>query len=133
LGTTYADSYLLHSPFPALEQTLEAWQVLGQLQAEGKVRLIGVCNTYDVGILAALDKARKVQVVQNRWYEGNAWDQKVFNYCKENGIMYQQVFMPTLLAIRTHRDFCTDHSGRSQVLHPFLVIPLSCSWQAHLI
>jgi len=65
--------------------------MLGQLQDEGKVRLIGVSNTYDVRILAALGKARKVQVVQNRWHEGNEWDQKVFNYCKENGIMYQCV------------------------------------------
>jgi hypothetical protein len=29
--------------------------------------------------------------VQNRWYEGNDWDQKVFNYCRELGIMYQYV------------------------------------------
>ena len=79
----------MHSPLPSLEQTLEAWQALAQLQDEGKVRLIGVSNTYDVKILAALDRVRKVQVVQNRWYEGNNWDQKVFNYCKENEIMYQ--------------------------------------------
>jgi len=46
-------------------------------------------NTYDVKILAALQKARKVQVVQNRWYEGNKWDKQVFNYCHEDGIMYQ--------------------------------------------
>ena len=58
--------------------TLEAWKALGQLQDEGKVRLIGVSNTYDVRILASLGKARKVQVVQNRWYEGNEWDQKVW-------------------------------------------------------
>jgi diketogulonate reductase-like aldo/keto reductase len=89
LGTTYLDSYILHSPFPVLEQTLEAWKALAQLQDEGKVRLIGISNTYDVKILAALDKSRKVQVVQNRWYEGNEWDQKVFSYCKENEIMYQ--------------------------------------------
>ena len=91
LGTTYVDSYLLHSPFPALDQTLEAWKALAQLQDEGKVKLIGVSNTYDVRILAALDKARKVQVVQNRWHEGNDWDKKVLNYCKENRIMYQSV------------------------------------------
>ncbi len=51
--------------------------------------MIGVSNTYDVKVLIALGKARKVQVVQNRWYEGNEWDKKVVTYCKENGIMYQ--------------------------------------------
>ncbi|CAA7260657.1 unnamed protein product [Cyclocybe aegerita] len=89
LHTTYLDSYLLHSPLPTIEQTLEAWTTLRQLQDEGKVRLIGVSNTYDVRVLAALQKMRKVQVVQNRWYEGNEWDQAVARYCRENGIMYQ--------------------------------------------
>ncbi|KAJ3510134.1 hypothetical protein NLJ89_g4848 [Agrocybe chaxingu] len=89
LHTTYLDSYLLHSPLPTIGQTLEAWKILMQLQDEGKVRLIGVSNTYDVRVLAALQKVRKVQVVQNRWYEGNEWDQAVVGYCKENGIMYQ--------------------------------------------
>jgi diketogulonate reductase-like aldo/keto reductase len=60
-----------------------------QLQDEGKVRLIGVSNTYDVRILQTLSKERKVQVVQNRWYEGNEWDQKVLSYCRESGVMYQ--------------------------------------------
>ncbi|KAF8800206.1 Aldo/keto reductase [Phlegmacium glaucopus] len=89
LHTTYLDSYLLHSPFPTIEQTLEAWHTLMKLQDEGKVLMIGLSNTYDVGILAALQKARKVQVVQNRWYEGNHWDEQVFNYCREHEIMYQ--------------------------------------------
>ncbi|PPR04370.1 hypothetical protein CVT26_004208 [Gymnopilus dilepis] len=101
LHTTYLDSYLLHSPLATIEQTLEAWHALMQLQDEGKVRLIGVSNTYDVRVLEALSKARKVQVVQNRWYEGNDWDQKVFNYCKESGTMYQSFWTltgsPTLL------------------------------------
>jgi len=89
LHTTYIDSYLLHSPFPTIEQTLEAWHTLMKLQDEGKVLMIGMSNTYDVKILAALQKARKVQVVQNRWYEGNKWDKQVFNYCQQHEIMYQ--------------------------------------------
>ncbi|PPQ89468.1 hypothetical protein CVT25_011994 [Psilocybe cyanescens] len=102
LHTTYIDSYLLHSPFPTMEQTLEAWHALMQLQDEGKVRLIGVSNTYAVRTLMALQRARKVQVVQNRWYEQNEWDQQVLNYCKETGIMYQSFWTlsgsPSLLA-----------------------------------
>jgi len=89
LHTTYIDSYLLHSPFPTIEQTLEAWHTLMKLQDEGKVRMIGMSNTYDVKILAALQKARKVQVVQNRWYERNNWDKQVFNYCQQHEIIYQ--------------------------------------------
>jgi aryl-alcohol dehydrogenase-like predicted oxidoreductase len=90
LGTTYLDSCLLHSPLPTLEQTLEAWKMLAPLQDEGKIPMIDVSNIYDVRVLITLGKARKVQVVQNRWYEGN---KKVVRYCKENGIMYQCVLI----------------------------------------
>jgi len=66
LRTTYLDSYILHSPLKTIEHTLEAWRTLMALQDEGKVRTIGVSNTYDVNILHALSRERKVQVVQNR-------------------------------------------------------------------
>ena len=91
LRTSYLDSYILHSPLPTMEETLEAWRVLGALQDEGNVRLIGVSNTYKVATLQALAQERPVQVVQNRWYERNDWDKDVVQYCKQNGIMYQCV------------------------------------------
>lgn len=60
------------------------------LQSQGKIRKIGVSNTYDVGILQALEQEGKaVQVVQNRWHEGNEWDKVVVQYCMERGIQYQ--------------------------------------------
>ena len=33
-----------------------------------------------------------IDVVQNRWYEGNGWDQEVVQFCKEHGIYYEYVF-----------------------------------------
>jgi diketogulonate reductase-like aldo/keto reductase len=89
LHTTYVDSYILHSPLKTIEHTLEAWRALIALQDEGKVRMIGVSNTYDVKTIRALSRERKVQVVQNRWYEGNGWDKQVLNYCREHDIQYQ--------------------------------------------
>lgn len=59
------------------------------LQDEGKVRKIGVSNTYNVELLEALAAERPVQVVQNRWYEGNHWDRDVYRYCRKNGTQYQ--------------------------------------------
>ena len=93
LQTTYVDSYLLHSPLETLSRTIAAWKVLVTLQDEGKVKRIGVSNTYDVRVLEALeqDGGRRVQVVQNRWFEGNDWDSKVLAYCKERGVQYQYV------------------------------------------
>lgn len=95
LGTTYLDSYILHSPLPTLDLTLEAWRTLMQLQDSGKVKLIGVSNMYDVEVLKALGNERKVQVVQNRWHEGNQWDREVVRYCKANGIFYQSFWTLT--------------------------------------
>lgn len=89
LRTSYLDSYILHSPLPTLDDTLAAWRVLGALQDLGAVRMIGVSNVYDVGVIKALTGVRKVEVVQNRWYEGNHWDKDVVKYCMDNGIMYQ--------------------------------------------
>jgi aryl-alcohol dehydrogenase-like predicted oxidoreductase len=62
---------------------------LGALKDAGKVGMIGVSNTYDVKILEALQKVRKVDVVQNRWYQGNDWDKEVCKFCIVNGIQYQ--------------------------------------------
>ncbi|KAJ6594212.1 NADP-dependent oxidoreductase domain-containing protein [Mycena capillaripes] len=102
LHTTYLDSYILHSPLPTLEETLEAWAALGALQDAGHVRAIGVSNTYDVRVLEALSAVRPIQVVQNRWHEKNSWDNKVCAYCRKQGIEYQSFWTlsgsPSLLA-----------------------------------
>lgn len=110
LRTCYIDSYLLHSPLKTVQATLEAWRALMAAQDAGSVRKIGVSNVYDVRILAALGELRKVQVVQNRWYEGNMWDPDVWKYCKNHGIEYQLV----PLALRQcHRlMIAADLSGR---------------------
>ncbi len=91
LSTTYLDSLLLHSPFPTRSDTLTAYRTLLDAQQEGKVRMLGISNCYDVQELSWLWKETggKVDVVQNRWYQGNGWDKEVYEFCKETGIRYQ--------------------------------------------
>ena len=91
LRTTYLDSYILHSALETYAKTLEAWRVLAGFQDEGRVRVIGLSNTYDPTLLARLgeDTGRAVQVVQNRWYERNGWDREVVEWCRANGAQYQ--------------------------------------------
>ncbi|KAH9830336.1 Aldo/keto reductase [Rhodofomes roseus] len=104
LRTTYLDSLLLHSPLSRLPDTVAAWRALVELQDSGTVRTIGMSNTYDVRILEKLEQetGRRVQIVQNRWFEGNAWDREVCRYCRERGIQYQSFWTlsgsPSLLA-----------------------------------
>jgi diketogulonate reductase-like aldo/keto reductase len=93
LRTAYVDSYILHSPLDTLKHTVEAWRVLISLKKEGHTRMIGVSNTYDTQTLEALESATgvPVDVVQNRWYEDNAWDPAVSAFCRQRGIQYQYV------------------------------------------
>jgi len=113
LRTTYLDSYILHSPLETLARTVTAWKVLIELQDSGQVKKIGVSNTYDVGILEALERegGRRVQVVQNRWFEGNGWDVDVLKYCQKHEIQYQSFWTltgsPTLLRHPTLVQFAT--------------------------
>ncbi|KIJ49690.1 hypothetical protein M422DRAFT_59353 [Sphaerobolus stellatus SS14] len=95
LRTEYIDSYILHSPLETLGKTMDAWRTLMELQDNGKVKLIGLSNTYNTTILESLGELRKVQVVQNRWFEGNSWDKDVFKYCRDHDIMYQSFWTLT--------------------------------------
>ena len=91
MHTTYLDSYILHSPLETYAKTLEAWRVLISFRDEGRVRRIGLSNTYDQTLLARLseDSGHTVQIVQNRWYERNEWDREVVKWCRANGAQYQ--------------------------------------------
>lgn len=55
------------------------------------IKAIGISNCYDVRILEALHEIASVQVVQNRWYQGNDWDRDVVNFCRKENIQYQYV------------------------------------------
>jgi diketogulonate reductase-like aldo/keto reductase len=140
LRTTYLDSYLLHSPLDSFERTLEAWRVLIALQEEGKVRNIGLSNVYDISLLKALGAERQVQVVQNRWHEGNLWDRDVCRYCRENGIQYQSFWTlsgsprllahPALLAIVSDAR-CTVPQGLFRIVQLEGITPLSGTTNEH--
>ncbi|KAG9316802.1 NADP-dependent oxidoreductase domain-containing protein [Chiua virens] len=125
LRTSYIDSYLLHSPLRTMKATLEAWRALMAAQDAGTVRKIGVSNVYDVRILAALTELRKVQVVQNRWYEGNMWDPDVWRYCKDHGIEYQSFWtLSGSTSLLTHPAVITI-SGRLEVTPAQVIFKLA--------
>jgi len=139
LHTTYIDSYILHSPLDTMDATLEAWSVLMALQDEGKVRMIGVSNANDVKVIKALSSVRKVQVVQNRWYERNDWNKDVVKYCRENGVMFQSFWTLTgspnllrhdaVLALANEKE-CTPEQIVFRVAQMHGVTPLAGSKDA---
>jgi len=140
LGTSFIDSLLLHSPLRTPAATLEAWQVLHELQRDGKVGLIGISNCYDVETLVMLGDKAPVNVVQNRWYEGNDWDKDVVEYCISNKIHYQSFWTltgsPSLLRNPTLHELarkyeCTPAQAVYAIAQSFGIVPLAGSKQEH--
>jgi len=136
LGTAFIDSLLLHSPLDTPEGTLEAWKALRQLQQEGKVGFIGLSNCYRIRILLALGREAPVNVVQNRWFEGNGWDKDMLDYCNSNGIQYQSFWTltgsPSLLRHPLLQDIalkyeCTPAQAVYAIAQSFGVVPLAGS------
>lgn len=136
LRTTWLDSYLLHSPLDTPTRTNEAWATLCELRNEGLIRRIGVSNTYDAQTLKILQASGKVDVVQNRWFEGNAWDPEVYKYCQEQGIVYESFWTltgsPSLYRHPLANDIAkTQKATNAQVVYKLVqslgIIPLAGS------
>ena len=103
--TTYIDCLILHSPFPTLADTLEAWKALESFDPT-RVRALGISNV-SLSILETVyaQAVRKPLVVQNRFYAPTDYGSGVRNFCQDHGIMYQSFWTlsgnPELLTSKT--------------------------------
>jgi diketogulonate reductase-like aldo/keto reductase len=67
-----------------------AWQAIEGLQADGKVRDIGISNVSREQLMLLCDRARVApRFVQNRCYAVHGWDREVRQFCSAHGIIYQ--------------------------------------------
>ncbi|KAK7402548.1 hypothetical protein QQX98_011719 [Neonectria punicea] len=85
----YLDSVVMHSPMKTIEETLTAWKAL-ESYVPGKIRNLGISNT-TLPVLQALNTQATVKpsVVQNRFYEGTAFETDLRAFCREEGINFQ--------------------------------------------
>ncbi|KIR62339.1 oxidoreductase [Cryptococcus bacillisporus CA1873] len=114
LGVEYIDAVVLHSPLKSREDTLKAYLTLSRFLSTKQVRHLGISNCYDPLLLKWLidsvaeysskhqeEPEVKVEIVQNRWYEGNGWDWDIYDICRGHDIRYQSFWTltgsPTLL------------------------------------
>lgn len=97
LKTTYIDSYIMHSPMPSLEETMEVWYTFEQIHQEGKVKNIGISNIYNLNLLQNIySKANvKPKFIQNRFYKQSSYDKGIREFCRSNGIQYQSFWTLT--------------------------------------
>lgn len=85
LRTDYIDLYQIHWPDPETPVE-ESWSAMVELQNEGKVKYIGVCN-YDTSMLKKCNAIAQVQSLQPPYNLLRRQIEKdILPYCKENGI-----------------------------------------------
>lgn len=87
---SYIDCLVLHSPFPSMSQTREAWRAM-ESHVPRAIRTLGISNTYQVSVLQDLYSFAKVKpaVLQNRFYQDCGYDKDIRIFCKEENIKYQ--------------------------------------------
>ncbi len=97
LKTSYVDSLVLHSPLSSLQDLLEVWRAMEEIQSSGGARLIGISNCYDPKLLKTLFQNARVKpaVVQNRFYRATNFDRDLRAFCRENDIAYQSFWTLT--------------------------------------
>jgi len=100
LHTDYLDSWVMHSPEDAFEDTMAVWRVMEEAVDNGKVRQLGISNCYDMDVFRLLyQQARhKPAVLQNRFYAESNFDTKLRRFCRDRNLHYQSFW--TLTASR---------------------------------
>jgi diketogulonate reductase-like aldo/keto reductase len=85
------DSYLLHSAYADLNDSLRAWSAMERLYAAGRVRQLGISNFYDANYLASfLDAVRvKPALLQNNLHESTHYNQPVLPLLRQHNIVLQ--------------------------------------------
>ncbi|KAK3715114.1 hypothetical protein LTR37_007324 [Vermiconidia calcicola] len=93
---SYLDCLVLHSPFPSMKDTQEAWRAM-EIHVPQQVRTLGISNIYQLENLKALyDFATiKPSVVQNRFYPATGYDTAIRGFCAEKGMIYQSFWTLT--------------------------------------
>uniref|UniRef100_A0A8H7TP15 NADP-dependent oxidoreductase domain-containing protein n=1 Tax=Bionectria ochroleuca TaxID=29856 RepID=A0A8H7TP15_BIOOC len=87
--TPYLDSVVIHSPYADFGDTLAVWKTLEEYTPD-TIRNLGISNT-DLDTLKMLHEQAQVKpaVVQNRFYNGTAYEVELREFCNSRGIIFQ--------------------------------------------
>lgn len=127
LGTTYLDSWVLHSPLKTIEKTMTVWREFESAVAAGKVRMLGISNIYDLPMLRALyeESTVKPKFVQNRFYRESDYDKELRAFCRSHDITYQSFWTltanPNILKSQTVREMASKRGATpEQIFFAFI-------------
>ncbi|MDR2221491.1 MAG: aldo/keto reductase [Flavobacteriaceae bacterium] len=96
LGLDYIDLYLIHWPanyknFGANWQKVnaETWRAMEELQAQGKIKSIGVSNFWEEHLEALLETAKVVPAINQIEFHPGYWQPDLKAYCEKKHILIE--------------------------------------------
>lgn len=95
LGVETIDLYLIHWPANAKnyanwQQTnADTWRAMEELQAEGKIKAIGVSNFLQEHLEALFQTANVLPCLNQIEFHPGYWQEDLVNYCKKQSIVVQ--------------------------------------------
>jgi len=92
LDLDYLDLYLIHWPANAKnfdnwqKVNADSWRAMEELQAEGKIKSIGLSNFWEEHIEAILQTAQIIPAVNQIEFHPGYWQEELLQYCKNHQI-----------------------------------------------
>ena len=92
LELEYIDLYLIHWPANAKnydnwqKTNADTWRAMEELQAEDKIKSIGVSNFFQEHLEALFETAKVIPAVNQIEFHPGYWQQELVSYCKKQNI-----------------------------------------------
>lgn len=92
LGVDYIDLYLIHWPANAKnydnwqKTNADTWRAMEELQAEGKIKSIGVSNFFQEHLEALIETVTIIPSINQIEFHPGYWQQELVAYCKKQNI-----------------------------------------------
>jgi diketogulonate reductase-like aldo/keto reductase len=141
LGVNYIDLYLIHWPANAKnydnwqKANADSWRAMEELQAEGKIKSIGVSNFFEEHLESLMQTAKIKPAVNQIEFHPGYWQSELVTYCKQKNITIEswsplargKVFEnETLIEIaKNHNKSVSQICLRWIIQHDVIVIPKS--------
>jgi diketogulonate reductase-like aldo/keto reductase len=141
LEVDYIDLYLIH--WPANEKNYDNWQkanadswrAMEELQAEGKIKSIGVSNFFEEHLKSLMQTAKVMPAINQIEFHPGYWQSELVTYCKNQNITVESwsplargkvLENETLIKIaKNHNKSVSQICLRWIIQHEVIVIPKS--------
>jgi diketogulonate reductase-like aldo/keto reductase len=143
LNVDYIDLYLIHWPANAKNYdnwqhaNAESWRAIEELQAEGKIKSIGVSNFFQEHLEALFKTAKVIPAVNQIEFHPGYWQKELTEYCQSKNITIEswsplargKVFDNQLLKdiAKAHQKSVSQICLRWITQHNVIIIPKSNS------